>query len=95
MQVELLEIKNDENGDIDYFDQEFLDELQESSKDESSVFSLGFIAFKIQQVIHEYYSSRGESQQDIDKIVQLVRQVMKNPDIDLIDSIVFNTSDFS
>lgn len=90
-----MEIKNDENGDIDYFDQEFLDELQDKSNGQTSVFSLGFISFKIQQVIHEYFSNRGALQEDIDKTVELVKQVMKNPDVELIDSIVFNTSDFS
>jgi hypothetical protein len=94
IQVELLQIKNDEGGDIDYFDQEFLDELKGLSKGESSVFSRGFIECKIQQVVHEYFRTSGAQQQDIDKIVELVMG-LKNPDVELIDSIVFNTTNFS
>ena len=90
-----MEISRDENDNIDYFDEEFLDYLKKSDNGQVSAFSKEFIGFKILELIQEYQTSKGVLQTDIEKNVGLVKQVLKNPDIELIDSIVFNTIVFS
>ena len=90
-----MEIIRDENNDVGYFDQEFLDYLKKRDHDEISAFSKEFIGFKILQIVREYQTSKGVVDNDIEKNIGFVKQLLINPEIELIDSIVFNTTVFS
>ena len=101
IQMELLEIRVQENNQFDYFDEEFLDEFKKidsgltNSKQDNFLFTVGFIQSCVNQIIYEYFMSKGANIDDIEKVIYLVGQVMKNPDIELIESIIFGATNSS